>query len=51
MNVIWIVISMAIAGAVAKAILRARTHSSDSDLGSVSARWIAEHRLSSDAQR
>jgi hypothetical protein len=52
MNVIWIVVGVAIAGAVASGINRARNRNSESHLGFVSQQWIAEHRLSSmsDAQ-
>jgi hypothetical protein len=45
MSVVWIVVGVAIAGALAKGIMRAR-RSSESDLGFVSHQWIAEHRLS-----
>ena len=53
MAVIWIVVGVAIAGAFAKGIIRARNRTSESELGFVSHQWIAEHRLSSmsDAQR
>jgi hypothetical protein len=52
-NIIWIVVGTAIAGAVASGINRARNRNSESHLGFVSQQWIAEHRLSlmSDAQR
>ena len=46
MGVIWIVVGVAIAGAFAKGIMRARNLSSESRLGFVSDQWIAEHRLS-----
>ena len=45
MSVVWIVVGVAIAGALANGIMRAR-RSSESDLGFVSHQWIAEHRLS-----
>jgi hypothetical protein len=53
MGVIWIVVSVVIAGALAKGVIWTRNRSSESDLGSVSHQWIAEHRLSqtSHAQR
>ena len=46
MGVISLVVGVAIAGALAKGILRPRNGSSQSDLGFVSHQWIAEHRLS-----
>jgi len=51
MSLISIVVGVAIAGGLAKRIMRNR--SSESDLGFVSHQWIAERRLSwmSDAQR
>jgi len=53
MDVIWIVVGVAIAGALSKGIMRARNRSAESHLGFVSHQWLAEHRLSmmSDAQR
>ena len=45
MSLIWIVVGVAIAGGLAKRIIRNR--SSESDLGFVSHQWIAEHRLGS----
>ena len=53
MTIVWIVVGVAIAGALVKGIIRARSLSSESDLGCVSHQWIAEHRLSSmsDARR
>jgi len=47
MGVIWIVFGVAIAGAVAKGIMRARHRSSESQLhlGFVSDQWLAEHRF------
>ena len=47
MTIVWIVVGVAIAGAVVKGIFRARRLSSESDLGGVTHQWIAEHRLSS----
>ena len=46
MSVIWVVVGVAIAGALAKGIVRARNRSSEANLGFVSDRWIAEYRLS-----
>jgi hypothetical protein len=53
MGVIWIVVGVTIAGALAKGIMRAHNRSSESNLGFVSHQWIAERRLSwmSEAQR
>ena len=53
MGIIWIVVGVAIAGALFKGIMRARNRSAESHLGFVSHQWIAEHRhsLMSDAQR
>jgi hypothetical protein len=46
MGVIWIVVGVAIAGGLTKAIMRARNRRTELDLGCVSHQWIAEHRLS-----
>ena len=53
MNLVWIVLSIAVAGVIAKwAALAAEGHL-HSHLGFVSHQWLAEHRLSqeSDSQR
>ena len=47
MNVVWIVLGLAVAGAlVAIAATRRRTRGT-ADLGAVSHQWIAEHRMNS----
>ncbi len=46
MGIIWIVIGAAIAGALARAAMRARSANSESQLGVVSQHWLAEHRQS-----
>jgi hypothetical protein len=46
MGVIWIVVGVGIACALARGIIRARKPGSEAHLGFVSHRWIAEHRLS-----
>ena len=46
MGVVWIVLGVTIAVAVATRIMRARNRSSEANLGFVSDQWIAEHRLS-----
>jgi hypothetical protein len=52
MSIMWIVVGVAIAGAVVKGINRALNRHSESHLGFVSQQWIAEHRLStSDGRR
>jgi hypothetical protein len=52
MNAGWIVLAVAIVGAFAKRMAWLREYR-ESDLGSVSQQWLAEHRLSqvSDPQR
>jgi hypothetical protein len=52
MNFAWIVVGMAIVGALATRVTWRHVHL-ESDLGFVSERWLAEHRLSqiSDSQR
>jgi hypothetical protein len=53
MNIVWIILSIAIAGVIAKwATLAAEGHM-HSPLGFVSHQWLADHRLSqvSDPQR
>jgi len=44
-NMFWIVMSAAIVVALAKRIGPSRVAAKTSDLGSVSNRWISEHRL------
>jgi hypothetical protein len=56
MGVIWIIVSIAIAVALAKGIMRARNRNSGLELGFVSHQWIAEHgfhrwRTRSDPER
>ena len=53
MNIVWIILSIAVVGVIAKcATLAAESHM-HSHLGFVSHQWLAEHRLSqeSDSQR
>ena len=53
MNIVWIILSIAVVGVIAKwATLPAEGHMY-SHLGFVSHQWLAEHRLSqvSDSQR
>lgn len=53
MNIVWIILSIAIAGVIAKwATLAAEGHM-HSPLGFVSHQWLADHRLSqvSDSER
>jgi hypothetical protein len=45
MGIIWIVVGVAIARVLATGIVRTRNRSSESPLGFVSHRWIAEHRI------
>ncbi len=51
MNIMWIAISLAVVAGLAKHFLRPRQRDWRSGLGSVSERWLAEHRLTIDAQR
>jgi hypothetical protein len=53
MAVMWIVVGVAIASALAVRIVGARGARSVPDLGCVSGQWLAEHRFSylSDPQR
>ena len=46
MSVVWMVVGVAIVGALAKCIAVAHGHRRGSALGSVSHQWIIEHRLS-----
>jgi len=45
MGIIWIIVGVAIACVLANGIMRMRNRSSESPLGFVSYRWIAEHRI------
>ena len=53
MTVVWIVLVVALLGALAKKAVRPREGRSQQDLGFVSNQWVAEHRLTKmhDAQR
>jgi len=48
MNLVWIVLAIAVLGAIVKKVAGPRKRASQSDLGSVSHQWIAEHRLAQD---
>jgi hypothetical protein len=45
MGIIWIIVGVAIACVLGNGIMRMRNRSSESPLGFVSHRWIAEHRI------
>ena len=53
MNMVWILLSLTIAGIVAKRMASDAERRAQSHLGFVSHRWLADHRLSqvSDPQR
>lgn len=53
MNIVWIILSVAIAGVIAKRVARVEERHAQSHLGFVSHQWLADHRLSqvSDPQR
>jgi hypothetical protein len=46
MNIVWIIFSVAIAAVMVKWTASAVEHHTQSHLGFVSLRWLAEHRLS-----
>ncbi len=47
MNAVWVVIGLAVAGAVLALVSSWRRGDRPADLGAVSHQWIAEHRLGS----
>jgi hypothetical protein len=47
MNSIWLIVGVAVAGALAVLVMSWRRGDRSTDLGAVSHQWIAEHRLSS----
>jgi hypothetical protein len=53
MNIVWIILSLTIAGVVAKPMAWYDERDAQSHLGFVSPQWLADHRLSqmSDPQR
>jgi hypothetical protein len=53
MNLVWIALAFAALGWIVKRVAWSRARGSQSDLGSVSDQWVAEHRLAknNDAQR
>jgi hypothetical protein len=53
MNILWIVVSIAIFGGLAKQVVWAYEHRRQAELGFVSHQWLTEHRLSqlADSQR
>jgi hypothetical protein len=46
-NVQWIVVGLAIVGAIVGLITARRRRGENADLGAVSHQWIAEHRMGS----
>jgi hypothetical protein len=45
MNLVWVALAIAALGAIVKRVARWRARGSQSNLGSVSDQWVAEHRL------
>ena len=50
MNIVWIIVGLGVVGAIA-AIGWSQAPGRQSDLGSVSEQWVAEHRLSQNQDR
>jgi len=53
MNAAWIILGLGVLGAITAMIGRSQGRGQQSNLGSVSQQWVAEHRLSQtpDSQR
>jgi hypothetical protein len=46
MNLVWLIVGVGIFGLIARRMARRPESGGQSDLGSVSQRWVAEHRVS-----